>query len=222
MYVKLIVAVVLVLALGLAGNGWWGNRGGGEAYADAKNITLVPQTLGSSGMLKSWHNNLRGSITEVGALYAAGSFGPAPIMLDFRRGDPRAHNGIGCFLTQGETLVSEHLNKFRTASGLVVFDLGVTRSGDELQMTAATACTPKECRGQRLPFAETLGQQWSLKNLLSMPYAHGVVPVAVILKQKIGPEGQSATIGDLRAELERAMPLIDFTPAQRLAASQAD
>ncbi len=222
MYLKLIVASVAVIAMGVLASVFLNLSHLQVANAKVPGITLVPASLGSSHMLKNWHNNLSGSIVETGALYAAGTFGPSPILLDFRRGDPRAHNGIGCFLTKGDDLIFERLNRFRTASGFVVFDMGAVRSGNEIQLVAATACTPKECLGHRLPFAERLTEQWSVKNLFRTSYVNGVVPVAVILKKKVGPEGQDATIADLHAELERVMPLINLEPARRLAAAQAD
>lgn len=219
MYAKLIVASVIVLALALAGKALLGQRDA-AVHPGGKSIQLVPSTLDGSKQLKHWRNELGGSIVEVGALYAAAGFGPAPVLLDFRRGDSHTHNGIGCFLNQGETLDSERLRRLKTANGSAVFDVGILRTPDKVRLIAATECTAQKCIQQKLPFLANFWKEWNLKNLIPREDG-GVVPMAIILTRKTGAAAAHATIALLQRELGKVAATVNLAPARRLAAVQS-
>jgi len=184
-----------------------------------QDITLVPKTLDGAPMLKHWHNRQPGTVVEVGALYAAANFGPAPVLVDFRRGDPYSHNGIGCFLNKGESLTSETLHTFHTAFGSAVFDVGVLRTADQVRVIAATECTAKTCESKKLPF---LSQLWHLWNKKHLTHESGsVVPLAVILTQKASHSEANSVTSRLEEELRRVIAVLDLKPARQLAAVQA-
>lgn len=213
------VLIAFVLVFGFLGYRALG--GHDPVRGDHRAITLVPSTLGRASVVKRWRNHLTGGRIETGALYAAGVYGAAPVLLDFYRNTARTHNGIVCFLDQGDTLVSQRLMRLRTAHGFVVFDVAVTHTLDQVHLIAATECTSRGCTTQKIPLLTNFWKQWSLRNLLEAG-PHGVVPAAVILTRKVTGQGSRATaIVALRAELLRVIPYIDFSRARRLAAAQA-
>jgi hypothetical protein len=219
MFAKFGVLIVLVLVFGFLG---YRALGGHElTRVDHRAIALVPSVLGRAPVVKRWRNHLTGGRIETGALYAAGVYGAAPVLLDFYRNTPRIHNGIACFLDQGDTLVSQRLMRLRTAHGFVVFDVAVTHTLDQVHLIAATECTSKGCTTQKIPLLTNFWKQWNLQNLLGAG-PRGVVPAAVILTRKVKGQGpRVAAIAALRAELLRVTPYIDFSRARRLAAAQA-
>src|SRR5690625_2910758 len=184
-YVKFGVVIALVLILAGLSCLFLSPRKSHVTNADVPGIVLVPKVLGKAQMLDHWHNERLGGIVEVGAQYAADVYGPAPIILDYRRNSPRAHNGIVCFLDRGANLIFERLRKLRTAGGMIVFDVGAVRSGDSLKLLAVAACSSKECRGQKLFINQVFTKKWSWNRLLGHKYSNGVVPTAVILEYKI-------------------------------------
>lgn len=219
MYGKLIAAVLVVAAAAVAAHAWIGARRT-VIHPGGNGIVLVPRNLDGAPMRKHWHNDLNGTIVEVGALYAASHFGPAPVLLDFRRGDLRTHNGIGCFLDQGETLDSERLLTLPTAHGKAVFDVGILRTPDQIRLIAATECTAGQCVEQKLPMLDSFWHQWDLAHL-NAQHAGSVVPVAIILKHKIGGYRADGILAALEDELRHVAAVLDLRPARRLAAIQA-
>lgn len=219
MLTKFGVLIAFVLVFGFLGYRALG--GHVLTRVDSHAITLVPSTLGRAPTVKRWRNHLAGGRIETGALYAAGVYGAAPVLLDFYRNTARTHNGIACFLDQGDTLVSQRLMRLRTAHGFVVFDVAVTHTRDQVHLIAATECTSKGCTTQKIPLLTNFWKQWNLQDLLGAG-PHGVVPAAVILTRKVTGQGPRATaVAALRAELFRVTPYIDFSRARRLAAAQA-
>lgn len=213
------VLIALVLVFGFLGYRALG--GHDSVRVDRRAIALVPSRLGRAPVIKRWRNHLTGGRIETGALYAAGVYGAAPVLLDFYRNTSRTHNGIVSLLDQGDTLVSQRLMRLRTAHGFAVFDVAVVRTSERIRLVAVTECTSGGCTIRKIPLLTNFWKQWSLRNLLGAG-PHGVVPAAVILTRKVKGEGDRAVaIVALRAELLRITPYIDFSRAQRLAAAQA-
>jgi len=219
MIAKAIAAVALIAIAAVASRGWIGARRV-VVHPGGQDVVLVPAALDGASMLKRWRNQRSGTIVEVGALYAASHFGPAPVLLDFRRGDPRTHNGIGCFLGQGETLDSERLHTLTTAYGTAVFDVGILRTPDQVRLIAATECTADQCVEEKLPMLDQFWHQWDLKHLMTQT-AGSVVPVAVILTRKTGGYSADDIVAALEDELRHVAAVLDLRPARRLAAVQA-
>ncbi|MGH8377632.1 MAG: hypothetical protein ACRER7_01650 [Gammaproteobacteria bacterium] len=221
MYLKFAVVTLGVLGIALVGRAAFGPPHLASRVA-VDSIRLVPAALGPSAQLRRWRNPQpgRGNLVEAGAVYAAGVFGPAPVMLDFFRGSDAPHNGIACFLIQGETLTEEKLVPLRTLSGTAVFDVGIVRTPGQLRLVAATECSASVCNSTRLPFLSRFWTQWNWKSLLNGP-VNGVVPAAVILTQQTRAGSEQTSVAELRGELARAVAKMDFTPAERLAAAQA-
>ncbi len=213
------VLIALVLVFGFLGYRALG--GHDPDRSDHRAIALVPSMLGRAPVVKRWRNHLAGGRIETGALYAAGVYGAVPVLLDFYRNTARTHNGIACFLDQGDTLVSQRLMRLRTAHGFVLFDVAITRTSERIRLIAATECTSEGCTIRKIPLLTNFWKQWNLQDLLGAG-PHGVVPAAVILTHKVKGQGsRAATIVALRAELLRVTPYIDFSRARRLAAAQA-
>ena len=220
MYLKLAAALLGVLAVAGIGRVALGSGHAANSVA-AESIRLVPPELGAAPQVSRWHNPQpgRADVVETGAIYAASAFGPAPVLLDFFRGDDAPHNGIACFLIQGESLTQEQLMRLPTLTGPAVFDVGVIRTPGEIRLVAATECTAQGCNAQTLPFWHGFWRQWTWKNLAIGPIK-GVVPAAVILTQKTDAGQAPTVIAQLRAELVRAVARINLDPAERLAAAQ--
>lgn len=220
MYLKLAAAL-----LGVFGVAWLGRAALGPAQitnsAAADSIQLVPAKLGAAPQIRRWRN-LRpghGNLVESGALYAAGAFGAAPVLLDFFRGDNAPHNGIGCFLDQGESLTNERVMTLSTRTSPQIFDVGVVETPSLVRVIAATECSSNGCTAELLPFLGHYWMQWRWSNFVD-DHIHGVVPAAVILTQKTDARQAPMVIAQLRGELVRAVAQIDLVPAQRLAAAQ--
>ncbi|MDE2235665.1 MAG: hypothetical protein KGK44_08975 [Gammaproteobacteria bacterium] len=220
MYLKAAVAVLGIFAIA-----WLGHavlRPAHVVYGTrAESIRLVPVELGAAHQISHWRNRQpgRGDLVETGAIYAGSMFVPAPVLLDFFRGADVQHNGIACFLIQGESLTQEHLMQLPTLTGFAVFDVGVVRTPGQIRLVAATECTARGCYADKLPFLGNFWHQWNWMNLVAGP-VDGVVPAAVILTQKTDSQHEQQVITQLRAELARAVAQIDLTPARRLAAAQ--
>lgn len=220
MYLKLAAALLGVLLVAWLGHAALGSGSAAESNA-ARSIHLVPAVLGGAPRTRRWRHPQpgQGDLVETGAIYAAGTFGPVPVLLDFFRGADAPHNGIACFLIQGESLTEEQLLKMRTLTGAAVFDVGVIRTPGQIRLVAATECTAGGCNAETLPFWRGFWRQWNWKNLATGS-TKGVVPAAVILTQATDAGQAPAAVAQLHAELLRAVAGIDFNPARRLAAAQ--
>lgn len=219
MYGKLSAAAFVIAVAAVAAHAWI-PAGGNEVRAGGAGIVLVPAELDGAPMRKHWRNPQRGTIVEVGAQYAASHFGPSPVMLDFFRGDPHTHNGIGCFLGQGESLDSENLRTLATADGKAVFDVGILRTPGQVRLIAATECTPERCLAQKLPLPGHFWHQWDPENL-SLQSTASVVPVAIILTHKTDGYSAEGITDALKDELRHVAGVLDLRQARRLAAVQA-
>lgn len=222
MYVKLFVLSACVLGFVLLGGGVSPAQLG-AVNTDTRDIVLVPTTLGRAARVEQWRHPGDGTVVEVGATFAAGIHGPAPVILDFFRGDPRVHNGIGCFLNKGETLASENLRTLNTANGTALFDIALLRTENQLRLVAATECTAAGCAERAVLTWKALWKQ-GLKALVR-PAPDGVVPAAIILTHPLdagmSKAGEAVVAAQLLAELERAAAAVDLSPAMRLAKAQA-
>ncbi|HET8552120.1 MAG TPA: hypothetical protein VFM97_06575 [Gammaproteobacteria bacterium] len=222
MYAKLLVLSACVLGFGVLAHGLT-PRHFAVANVNTAQVVLVPTTLGGAAQVERWRNPGAGSIVEVGALFAAGVHGAAPVILDFFRGYPHGHNGIGCFLNHGETLISEQLRRIETANESALFDVALLRTENQLRLVAATECAADGCAERAVLTWKALWQQGLRALTRSAP--DGVVPAAIILTHPldagISKAQEAAVAMQLRAELERVIANVDLEPAMRLAKAQA-
>jgi hypothetical protein len=182
--------------------------------ATASGIALVPAAVGEYLPVNSWHTELRGDLVEEGAVFAPSAGAGDPVQLDFFRNGRKTHNGIGCFLNQGESLLNENIRTLQTASGQIQFDVALLRTEDTIRIVAATECSARGCSEQALPL------EFSFAALSQGSIDYGVVPVSVTLMHPSGTTSESDTETLLEQELSKAISAIDLQPARRLAALQ--
>jgi hypothetical protein len=216
MYAKLTALALGVLVFGTL---HWATAPHSVNRADTiDRINLLPANIGSAAIVEKWNNRQSAQVVEQGARYASNDSADTPVQLDFFKGRPNTHNGIICYLWQGEALLWQRLESVATAGRPAIFDVGLTRAGQQLRLVAATECSAESCTEQPLPVSGYLWTQWRWKNLIQT--GNPVVPVSIVLSRPIGAEGLEATQSQLLAAFYHAAALIDLSPAQQLAAAQ--
>lgn len=182
----------------------------------AASVVLVPETIGPLRIAQRWNNPQRDGAVEQGALYNAAS--GVALQLDFFRNRAYMHNGIGCYLMEGESLAWERPRTLRMASADAQFDLALLSTGDGLRLVAATECTAEKCVERTLWGQAVAGSQlrWdgATRRLQS------VVPVSIVLSSPLNGEEPAVVEARLMSQLQDAAGLIDLAPAQKLAALQ--
>lgn len=181
-------------------------------------FNLLPATIGSATIVRQWNNRQSPQVVEQGALYASNDPTDTPVQMDFFKGRPTTHNGMICYLFQGEVLLWQHLETIPTAGNPAIFDVGLTRADQQLRLIAATECTAQGCAEQPVPVSDYFWTQWSWKNLTQT--RNPVVPMSIVLTRPIGAEGLEATQSQLLTAFYHATAQLDLSPVQQLAAAQ--
>ncbi len=179
-------------------------------------IVLLPETLGVRSVSKRWNNRLLGGGIEEGALYDGVS--GMPVQLDFFRNRHLEHNGIGCYLREGESLAWERLQALQVADMTAKFDVALLSNNDSLRLVAATECSPKGCIEHGL-WGDPLGSSQLRWHGVSTT-RDSVVPVSIMLSSPLDGEDPAAVEARLMSQLEDVARLIDLAPAQKLASLQ--
>jgi hypothetical protein len=196
--------------------------GGKITSPEASAIVLLPATLGERHITKRWHNLLGSTTIEEGALYAGGANVPA-VQLDFYRNSPVRHNGVVCYMTQGETMIWDKPRVLRTHDGTAQLDVALFRGGGQLRIAAATECSVQGCaessfNDEIATGSEVHQQSWRLQ---ASSVRWSVVPVSVVMARTVrGADDEDAVAADMERDLETALQQIDLTPARKLAALQ--
>lgn len=199
---------------------WWSVSAAPKGVGD--HIDLIPPALAGLATTKRWRHPLdeRG-VVEDGAVYSAPD--GAQIMVDYWRGIRGEHNGIFCFVVQGESVVREQSMQVQTRAGRSDFTVALLRNGGSLRLAASTHCRPDGCEGSplRLGSAPFTGSPWA--SLLSLrlgllPMHEPIVPLTVLVEHP----GRIATDGvemerQLLEEFRRVAGDLDLRPAQELA-----
>jgi len=187
-----------------------------QASPAAAAVVLVPETLGERSISKRWNNLLRGGIVEDGAVFSGAS--GVPVQLDFFRNRPTAHNGINCYLLEGESLTWERPQVLQMATAPAQFDVALLSSNDSLRLIAATECSAGGCNEHGL-WGEPVGNsklRWTSANA---PH-EAVVPVSIVLSSPLDGAEPAVVEARLMSQLQDAARLIDLAPAQKLASLQ--
>jgi len=188
--------------------------------AQALAVVLLPQMLDGLPIAQRWDNPYPNGMVEQGALYAPAGVETDGIQLDYFRHSSTRHNGIGCYLDQGERLLSQRMTPVRFADSTQEVDLALTRSADQVRLIAATECGTDACNEQSLPFGRDFWRSLRLQSKRSA--AESRVPVSVVLTAPLAAHQDStATQAALLARFHRIAAQIDLAPARRLAALQS-
>ena len=190
--------------------------------AQAHAVVLLSQTLDGLPIAQRWDNPRPNGTVEQGALYATDGNKVAGIQLDYYRHSPTLHNGIGCYLTQGERLLSQRMTPVRFADSTQEVDLALTRSVDQVRLIAATECGTDACNEQSLPFGRDFWRSLRLQSKPSTSTAESRVPVSIVMTAPLAAhQDPTATQAALLARFHRIAAQIDLAPARRLAALQS-
>jgi hypothetical protein len=226
MYAKLI-ALGLATSLVLSVNWFQHDRNAGRV-GGGLDLVLVPETLDGLQIKRRWNHSLGvavdGDVMEDGAVYADAD-GQRSVMLDFWRNGRSEHNGIECYLIQGESVVREQLVEVMTRSGRAVFNVALLRNGGRIRLAAATQCKTGECVQKPMRLGAAPLRAAELPQLLKarigfLPTGSRVVPVSLSLEY---PAVQTAndlasTERRLFEDFRRVAGQLDLAPAQALAA----
>ena len=184
----------------------------GSVTGDASGA-LLPAEVGPYRIASKWRNDPHGWEPEEGALYSRGE-GANPVQLDLRLNPTRQHNGIGCYLINGEMLTAESLRTVRTADTVVAFDVAFTIDGGNERLVAATECFAQGCTETRLFGWGIVIPQLTLKSLLvpavTRP-ARPLVAVSIMLNRKVANSNLRIAQSELFAQFA------DFASALNLA-----
>lgn len=210
-----------VAALALAGIGFnaLGLVRHGPVLDTGSGIRLLQSQVGEYRQTeKSWHNAMgRGGTIEEGAVYSNGA--GVPVQLDFFRHNHEPHNGLGCYLAGGETLLWERMQHLPTLNGNAEFDLGLAQTKGTLRLVAATECRAGGCSEVPLPMWRQLGDFKKLIPQLFDDPSGAVVPVSIVLTVP-ADQRDPALEADLMRQLQTFIAALDLAPARKLAAIQ--
>ena len=207
MNTKLAAFVALVVCYGSVSAKYW-PISPDQTAPERADIVLLPQMIGDRQIVRQWNNDLESGDIEQGAVYATAK--GTPVQLDFFRTRFHAHNGVACYLSEGESLVEDGLRTLKTSTDGAVFDVALLRSENALRIVAATECAANQCAEQPVsaPLQAAFLPQRSL------------VPTSIMLTRPVGKDDGAAVAAQLNRELEEVIAQINLEPARRLAASR--
>lgn len=181
-------------------------------------IQILPQEVGEyRKTAQSWRNAPQRWMIEEGAMYSDGK--GVLVQLDFFRRDSQSHNGLGCYLGQGESLLWEHLQQLPTLNGKADFDLGLTQTKEMLRLVAASECRAGGCSEVPLPLWKQLSDFKRLVLQLFAQPGDAVVPVSIVLTVPATTR-DPALEAALIHQLQTFIAALDLEPARKLAALQ--
>jgi len=215
MNLKLFAFAVLVVS-GTAVSGMQQRSWSRQPSAEAGAVVLLPDSIGERRIVKRWNNPQRSGAIEEGAVYAAGS--DTSVQLDFFRNSGSAHNGVGCYLLEGESLAWERTQTLRMADASAEFDVALLSSNEGLRLVAATECGPLGCTEHGLWGAAVIGSELRWQGYSKVEQS--VVPVSIMLASPLDGEDPAAVEARLMSKLEDVIGKIDLAPAQKLASLQ--
>jgi hypothetical protein len=193
-------------------------------HGPADDVALLPAQIGDyQQSARRWYNPQHGGIVEEGAIYTANAApgkSLVPVQLDYYRHARGVHNGLGCYLIQGETLHWQRRQSVATAAGNTVFLLGLTQTREQVRLVAATECSARQCVGET-----PVGSNWSFLNLGATLFgdaagSNDVVPVSVVLTAQDDGNDIAATQAALLEQFRRFAASLDMSGASRVAALQ--
>jgi hypothetical protein len=205
----------------------------------AEAIELTPPRMGSFvRQSQTWKIRFSAGHIEDGALYSNAELPEVPIQLDFYRGLNKDHNGLVCYLAQGETLLWIHTRSMSHHGQDITMQWGLTRSEDQLRLTAVTVCGPNRCHAPARP------TQWSLniQHVLglgktapgppnpspdpqdargdSIDRSRGLVPMSIVITQRFSAGQQERVQQLLQDRLQLFLEAFDFDSVMQLARLQ--
>lgn len=208
------VAILAITGIGFNAAGFFKTQSTPEAGDE---VQILPEQIGAySKTTEQWRNERPAGLIEEGAKYAAATGLPA--QLDFYRHDPQSHNGLGCFLLLGETLLWEHVQRLPVKNGFADFDLGLAQTRESLRMVAASECRASGCSEVPLVL-KSLGDFKKLASQLVTESTNAVVPVSIVLTAPTA-ERDPAMEAELMRQLHSFIANLDLEPARRVAMLQ--
>lgn len=215
------LAVVVAAALGLQLL-LVKSRGGAEQAAGAA-IALLPASLNGEAVATRWSNPQPGGVVEQGAVYGAAGGQKLPVQLDFYRNRDREHNGILCYVSQGEAILWHQFRDVATQGGTTRFEIAITDAGELLRLTAATECRKDGCTERE--YSYRFGVPWTLlstwRRFGGADDGEAVVPMSIVLQYPFpdNSRDRDAMQQELLRQFEAAAAATDLRPAQQLAAA---
>lgn len=191
-------------------------------------VVLVPPAIGEFQRSDTvWNIRHADGSSEEGAVYklaTSGGDAGMPVQLDFFRNMDEKHDGVMCYLLQGELLHRSELISLHTGPKPVRVLLSLTGTKNRLRLVATTECFANYCDEENLQS----GWGFHLPEFASLKAAvigraqntSGVVPVSVMLTAEVNSDNRQKTEQELRKQMQVFLQAFDFAPAQLQAASQ--
>ena len=188
----------------------------------ANELQIVPTRIGRFVRTeKQWKIIRDDGVIEEGAMYSDDAHGSktldgAPVQLDFYRAYNKPHNGLLCYIGQGERLLWTRHFILQNPNQSIRFLIGLTESDGQLRLTAATECDSDHCD------EESFDKEWHFRR----PSAHqrsieGIVPMSVVIIQPTAGANPVQVERELIEKMNSFLDAFDFDPIFALARSQS-
>lgn len=192
----------------------------------AQAIDLTPASMGLfKRQDQTWRILRKDGSIEEGAMYALPDHPEASIQLDFYRQFNKEHNGLLCYLLQGETLVWTQTFVTYMHQQKITLLLGLTQSDNQLRLTAVTECYSDAC------IELDVSSAWTIKLAPDSPAAtgtlarsnqasKGVVPMSVVITQPYAAGQAQHVEQQLVTVMHSFLKSFDFQTVMQLAEYQ--
>jgi hypothetical protein len=187
-------------------------------------IVLVPGTLDGLNAARRWNHPLdEKDLIEDGAVFTDAA-GERSVLLDFWRGARAEHDGIFCFVLQGESVLREQLIEVETRSERALFNVALLRNGGRMRLAASTHCRPEGCTAVPLRWGAAPAAGSPLAALRQVrvglrPAHEPIVPVSLVLEypRQAVTLDTGETSERLISDFRRVARDLDLAPVQQLA-----
>lgn len=236
-------AKLAVLALAVALLGWvnWpiflvADVSGSTKNSLADAVQLVPYEFGDFERTEPhWHIVRNDGAIEEGSIYRIkqnkvlekelGALSAnSKVQLDFYRAYNKKHNGLMCYIGQGETLRWTRHQSVQDPSLKINVVLGLTQLDRQLRLTAAAECYADSC--DETPPETHWGVSFSPWAPLSKDktvvesQGRGVVPMSVVMTSEFDDTNRAQVEHDLLARMDSFLSTFDFAKVKHLASLQ--
>lgn len=192
----------------------------------AAEIPLLPLRIGEFQRTASmWKLKHSSNTSEEGAMYVLPSSATSiPVQLDFFRFSNKPHNGLICYLGQGERLNWLQKKILNASTHPVNVLLAMTESENQLRLVATTECYADHCAEEniqsRLGFSLPDFAPLKMLHKGSVFAPHGVVPLSIVMKADIHGDNRDQLEREMRTQMTAFLDVFDFSQVQRQAAIQ--
>jgi hypothetical protein len=197
---------------------------------EAAQLELLPAEVGAFHRdAEHWKILRPDDSIEEGAMYRGEQHPDVRIQLDFYRQYDKEHNGMLCYVGQGEELMWQRQVVLNANDSNVVIALGLTRFEHQLRLIAATECYADGC--QEMPFSD----QWGIQvphsarihraqkmTALAQRIGIGIVPMSMVLTMSFEEDEREKAEEKMLSAMNQFIASFDFSQPIKLARLQSE